>query len=73
MRDPTGRSRGFAFLTFKSVESVHKVLAQNHQLDGKMASGGGFDADGRSTPSAPSRAQSTSGPPRSLSVVWRPV
>lgn len=38
MRDPTGRSRGFAFLTFKSVESVNKVLQQNHQLDGKMVS-----------------------------------
>lgn len=38
MRDPTGRSRGFAFLTFKHVESVHKVLEENHQLDGKMVS-----------------------------------
>ena len=38
MRDPTGRSRGFAFLTFKNVESVHRVLEKDHQLDGKMVS-----------------------------------
>lgn len=38
MRDPTGRSRGFAFLTFKEVKSVHRVLEQDHQLDGKMVS-----------------------------------
>lgn len=38
MRDPTGRSRGFAFLTFKSVSSVEAVLAKDHQLDGKMVS-----------------------------------
>ncbi|BEI86435.1 hypothetical protein CcaverHIS002_0607220 [Cutaneotrichosporon cavernicola] len=36
MRDPTGRSRGFAFLTFRDPASVTKVLEQNHQLDGKM-------------------------------------
>lgn len=38
MRDPTGRSRGFAFLTFRDPKSVVKVLEQNHQLDGKMVS-----------------------------------
>lgn len=38
MRDPTGRSRGFAFLTFRDPASVVKVLDQNHQLDGKMVS-----------------------------------
>ncbi|CED85364.1 heterogeneous nuclear ribonucleoprotein hrp1 [Phaffia rhodozyma] len=36
MRDPTGRSRGFAFLTFEQSSSVDKVLAQEHQLDGKQ-------------------------------------
>lgn len=40
MRDPTGRSRGFAFLTFKNVSSVEAVLAKDHQLDGKMVSFG---------------------------------
>lgn len=38
MRDLTGRSRGFAFLTFKNVSSVEAVLAKDHQLDGKMVS-----------------------------------
>lgn len=36
MRDPTGRSRGFAFLTFKDPASVQIVLDRDHQLDGKM-------------------------------------
>ena len=36
MRDPSGRSRGFGFLTYTSAESVKKVLAQSHQLDGKQ-------------------------------------
>jgi RNA-binding protein Musashi len=40
MRDPTGRSRGFAFLTFKDRESVFRVLDKDHQLDGKMVSRG---------------------------------
>lgn len=35
MRDPDGRSRGFAFLTFEDPESVTAVLARNHILDGK--------------------------------------
>lgn len=35
MRDPDGRSRGFAFLTFDEPESVSAVLARNHLLDGK--------------------------------------
>jgi RNA-binding protein Musashi len=38
MRDPTGRSRGFAFLTYKSPVSVTKVMSQGHQLDGKQVS-----------------------------------
>lgn len=38
MRDPTGRSRGFAFLTFKDPQSVFRVLEKDHQLDGKMVS-----------------------------------
>ncbi|KAF9219341.1 RNA-binding domain-containing protein, partial [Gyrodon lividus] len=35
MRDPDGRSRGFAFLTFDEPESVNAVLARDHVLDGK--------------------------------------
>ncbi|KAG9311025.1 hypothetical protein JVU11DRAFT_8922 [Chiua virens] len=35
MRDPDGRSRGFAFLTFEDPESVTAVLARDHLLDGK--------------------------------------
>ncbi|KAI6147918.1 hnRNP A1-gamma isoform [Pisolithus tinctorius] len=35
MRDPDGRSRGFAFLTFEEPESVNAVLAREHTLDGK--------------------------------------
>ena len=35
MRDPDGRSRGFAFLTIEDPESVSAVLARNHILDGK--------------------------------------
>jgi RNA recognition motif-containing protein len=36
MRDPTGRSRCFAFLTFEEPASVNKVMAQEHYLDGKV-------------------------------------
>ncbi|KAI9571855.1 hypothetical protein HD554DRAFT_2070013 [Boletus coccyginus] len=35
MRDPDGRSRGFAFLTFEDAEPVNAVLARDHILDGK--------------------------------------
>lgn len=37
LKDPnTNRNRGFGFVTFADVESVHKVLAQDdHSLDGK--------------------------------------
>lgn len=36
MRDPNGRSRGFAFLTYKEAASVNKVMSQQHHLDGKQ-------------------------------------
>ena len=37
MRDPAGRSRCFAFLTFRDAESVNKVVAtREHLLDGKI-------------------------------------
>ena len=36
MRDPeTGRSRGFAFLTFEDPSSVNAVMVREHYLDGK--------------------------------------
>jgi len=38
MRDPSGRSRGFAFLTYTNVSSVNKVMEQVHHLDGKQVS-----------------------------------
>ncbi len=39
MRDPTGRSRGFAFLTFVDPESVEAAVAhKEHVLDGKVVS-----------------------------------
>lgn len=38
MRDGTGRSRGFAFLTFVESASVDKVLSQMHTVDGKPVS-----------------------------------
>ena len=38
MRDPSGRSRGFAFLTYSNVSSVDKVMGQVHHLDGKQVS-----------------------------------
>ncbi|KAG8788548.1 hypothetical protein FRB91_000833 [Serendipita sp. 411] len=36
MRDPQGRSRGFAFLTFEDPAAVNKVMVQEHFLDGKI-------------------------------------
>ena len=38
MRDPDGRSRGFAFLTFEDPESVNAVTGKEHVLDGKAVS-----------------------------------
>ncbi|KAK0213471.1 hypothetical protein IW262DRAFT_1409470 [Armillaria fumosa] len=35
MRDPSGTSRGFAFLTFEDPGAVQVVTAQDHFLDGK--------------------------------------
>jgi len=37
MRDgPTGRSRGFGFLTFKDPKTVNVVMVKEHYLDGKI-------------------------------------
>ncbi|KAJ3994890.1 hypothetical protein F5050DRAFT_397379 [Lentinula boryana] len=36
MRDPTGRSRCFAFLTFEDPASVNAVMVKEHVLDGKI-------------------------------------
>lgn len=38
MRDGTGRSRCFAFLTFEEPASVNAVMVREHYLDGKIAS-----------------------------------
>ncbi|KZT63218.1 hypothetical protein DAEQUDRAFT_781193 [Daedalea quercina L-15889] len=35
LRDQDGRSRGFAFLTFKDPSSVNAVMVREHVLDGK--------------------------------------
>ena len=36
MRDSTGRSRCFAFLTFEDPASVNAVMVREHVLDGKI-------------------------------------
>jgi RNA-binding protein Musashi len=36
MRDATGRSRCFAFLTFDDAASVNAVMVREHVLDGKI-------------------------------------
>ncbi|KAJ9103235.1 hypothetical protein QFC21_002658 [Naganishia friedmannii] len=36
MRDPTGRSRGFAFLTFADPSVIPDVLKRDHNVDGKI-------------------------------------
>jgi RNA recognition motif-containing protein len=83
MRDPNGRSRGFAFLTYKSADSVTKVLAEVHHLDGKQVSRAllktplalSYPAVPdpvltlRSTPNEPFPGRSTSVQPKSLSAV----
>lgn len=39
MRDgPTGRSRGFGFLTFRDPKTVNTVMVKEHELDGKLVS-----------------------------------
>lgn len=38
MRDSTGRSRCFAFLTFEEPASVNAVMVREHYLDGKIVS-----------------------------------
>ncbi|KAG6826544.1 hypothetical protein H0H92_015412 [Tricholoma furcatifolium] len=35
MRDPSGTSRGFAFLTFEDADAVNLVIGRDHVLDGK--------------------------------------
>lgn len=35
MRDPSGRSRGFAFLTFSDPAAVNVVVSREHFLDNK--------------------------------------
>ncbi|KIJ52614.1 hypothetical protein M422DRAFT_156705, partial [Sphaerobolus stellatus SS14] len=36
MRDASGRSRGFAFLTFEEPAAVNAVMVREHYLDGKI-------------------------------------
>lgn len=83
MRDPNGRSRGFAFLTYKQADSVTKVLAEVHHLDGKQVSRALLKTQLalscpaildpvltlRSTPNEPFPGRSTNGPPKYSSVV----
>ena len=72
MRDPSGRSRGFAFLTYSNVSSVDKVMGQVHHLDGKQASwvwSRKPQLTIRSTPNEPFLEPSTKRPPRSSSEV----
>jgi len=38
MRDPSGTSRGFAFMTFEDANAVNLVVSREHELDGKMVS-----------------------------------
>lgn len=38
MRDASGRSRGFAFLTFEDPAAVNAVMVREHFLDGKIVS-----------------------------------
>ena len=39
MRDgATGKSRGFAFLTYVNPDSVNAVMVKEHYLDGKIVS-----------------------------------
>jgi hypothetical protein len=38
MRDPSGTSKGFAFLTFEDPNVVGAVTAREHTLDGKTVS-----------------------------------
>ncbi|KAG8779636.1 hypothetical protein FRC12_023995 [Ceratobasidium sp. 428] len=38
MRDASGRSRGFAFLTFEDPAAVNAVMVREHYLDGKIVS-----------------------------------
>ena len=45
MRDPSGTSRGFAFLTFEDAASVNTVLTREHVLDGKAASSYSWQVD----------------------------
>ncbi|KAF7331694.1 HnRNP A1-gamma isoform [Mycena kentingensis (nom. inval.)] len=35
MRDPSGTSRGFAFMTFEDASAVAQVIGREHTLDGK--------------------------------------
>ena len=39
MRDPSGTSRGFAFMTFEDANAVNLVVSREHELDGKMVCG----------------------------------
>lgn len=43
LRDPDGRSRGFAFLTFEDPASVNAVMCKEHFLDGKAVGPSAFE------------------------------
>jgi len=72
MRDGTGRSRGFAFLTFVEGRSVERVLSQLHTLDGKPvrspSSRGGWGAAVFARPGAQERESEREGRRSSLTL-----
>jgi RNA recognition motif-containing protein len=72
MRDPNGRSRGFAFLTYNDSSSVDNVLKEVHHLDGKQVclfNTVETQLIYRSILNEPSQEQNTKEPPKSLLVV----
>ena len=81
MRDPAGRSRCFAFLTFEDPASVNAVMVREHFLDGKIVRGPVVHIDlmithlfpHRSTRSAQYHGRSTSAPPSCSSAVSQAV
>ena len=60
MRDPAGRSRGFAFLTFEDPAAVNAVMVREHYLDGKIVGSFFLSFLSFHSPSRPCRRHSPS-------------